>query len=87
MEPLRFGELLRAMYAYKGGPVVRTALLIAPILFQRPGNLASMEWAEVDLEAGLWTIPSAKMKRLRKDKENGEPHVRAHAGAGRGHAA
>lgn len=75
VEPLRFGELLRAMYAYKGGPVVRTALLIAPILFQRPGNLASMEWAEVDLEAGLWTIPSAKMKRLRKDKENGEPHV------------
>ncbi len=75
VEPLRFGELLRAMYAYKGGPVVRTALLIAPILFQRPGNLANMEWAEVDLEAGLWTIPSAKMKRLRKDKENGEPHV------------
>ena len=26
VEPERFGELLRAMYAYKGGPFVRTAL-------------------------------------------------------------
>lgn len=75
VEPQRFGELLRGMYAYKGGPVVRTALLLAPILYQRPGNLRMMEWAEVDLEAALWTIPSAKMKRLVEEKANGEPHV------------
>lgn len=72
LDPKRFGELLRAMAAYKGGPVVRTALLLAPILFQRPGNLRMMEWAELDMEAGLWTIPSAKMKRLKHEKENGE---------------
>lgn len=75
VEPKRFGELLRGMYAYKGGPVVRTALLIAPILYQRPGNLRMMEWAEVDLDAALWTIPSAKMKRLVEEKANGDPHV------------
>lgn len=75
LEPKRFGELLRGMYAYKGGPVVRTALLIAPILYQRPGNLRMMEWAEVDLDAALWTIPSAKMKRLVEEKANGDPHV------------
>lgn len=75
VEPQRFGELLRGMYAYKGGPVVRTALLLAPILYQRPGNLRMMEWAEVDLDAALWTIPSAKMKRLVEDKEKGDPHV------------
>lgn len=75
VEPQRFGELLRGMYAYKGGPVVRTALLLAPILYQRPGNLRMMEWAEVDLDAALWTIPSAKMKRLVEEKANGEPHV------------
>ena len=75
VEPKRFGELLRAMYAYKGGQVVRTALLLAPILYQRPGNLRMMEWAEVDLDTALWVIPSAKMKRLVKEKANGEPHV------------
>ena len=75
VEPQRFGELLRAMHAYKGGPVVRTALLLAPILFQRPGNLREMEWAELDLVGALWTIPSAKMKRVKTEKENGEPHA------------
>jgi integrase len=75
LEPKRFGDLLRGMHAYKGGVLVRTALLLAPILFQRPGNLRMMEWSELDLDAGLWTIPSAKMKRTREAKVNGEPHV------------
>lgn len=75
VEPKRFGELLRAMHAYKGGAIVRTALLLAPILYQRPGNLRMMEWAELDLDGATWTIPSAKMKRIKADKENGEAHV------------
>ena len=75
VEPTRFGQLLRAMQVYRGGPVVRTALQIAPLLYQRPGNLREMEWVEVDLDAALWTIPSLKMKRFKVDKENGDPHV------------
>ena len=75
VEPKRFGELLRAMHAYKGGAIVRTALQLAPILYQRPGNLRMMEWAELDLDGATWTIPSAKMKRIKADKENGEAHV------------
>lgn len=75
VEPQRFGELLRGMHAYKGGLVVRTALLLAPLLYQRPGNLRMMEWAELDLDAALWTIPSAKMKRSVEEKENGDAHV------------
>lgn len=75
VEPQRFGELMRAMHAYKGGPFVRTALLLAPMLYQRPINLRTMEWGDLDLEAALWTIPSAKMKRSVHEKENGEPHV------------
>lgn len=75
VEPQRFGELLRAIHGYKGGPLVRTALLLAPLLYQRPGKLRMMEWAELDLDAGLWTIPSEKMKRTKQEKENGEPHV------------
>jgi integrase len=75
VEPRRMGELLRAMQAYKGGPTVRTALLLAPMLYQRPGNLRDMEWTELDLEAALWTIPSMKMKRTKVEKEQGEAHV------------
>ena len=74
-DPLRLGDLLRAIVAYKGGPVVRTALQLAPVLYQRPGNLRMMEWAELDLDAALWTIPSMKMKRTKAEKEQGEAHV------------
>jgi integrase len=75
VEPKRFADLMRAIQFYKGGPIVRTALAMAPLLYQRPGNLRMMEWSELDLDAALWTIPSMKMKRLKRDKENGQPHA------------
>jgi integrase len=45
------------------------------MLYQRPASLRAMEWTELDLEAALWTIPSAKMKRTVQQKVSGEPHV------------
>jgi integrase len=75
VDPVRFGDLLRAITVYKGGVIVRTALQLAPLLYQRPGNLREMEWAELDLDAALWTIPSAKMKRTKLEKEQGEAHT------------
>ena len=75
VEPVRFGELLRAMKKYKGGPIVRTALQLAPLLYQRPGNLSMMEWAELDLDAALCVIPSMKMKRTNQEKEQGDAHI------------
>ena len=74
-DPIRMGDLMRAIMAYKGGPVVRAALQLAPLLYQRPGNLRMMEWAELDLDAALWTIPSQKMKRTKLEKEQGDDHV------------
>lgn len=74
-EPHQFGELLRAIKGYKGGPVVRAALRLAPMLFQRPGELRGAAWAEMDLDAALWTIPAARMKRNKDGKENGQPHI------------
>lgn len=74
-EPAKFGELLRAIKLYKGGPVVRAALSLAPMLFQRPGELRGAAWSEIDLEAALWTIPAARMKRNKDGKENGQPHL------------
>ncbi len=75
VEPKRFGDLMRAIQSYRGGPIVRTALQLAPLLYQRPANLRMMEWAELDLDAALWTIPSMKMKRTKEEKENGEDHA------------
>ena len=75
IEPVAFGELLRASDAYRGGPVVRAALAIAPILFQRPANLRMMRWADLDLDGAVWTIPSADMKRSMAQKINGQPHI------------
>ncbi len=75
VDPVRFGDLLRASAVYKGGAIVRTALQLAPMLYQRPGNLREMEWSELDLDAALWTIPSAKMKRTKFEKEQGDAHT------------
>ena len=74
-DPVELGGLLRASDAYKGGAIVRAALALAPILFQRPGNLRAMRWADLDLERALWNIPSEDMKRTKAGKVNGQPHV------------
>jgi len=74
-DPVKLGELLRAIAAYRGGPVVRAALQLAPLLFQRPGELRGAAWAEIDLDATLWTIPAARMKRGKDGKEHGDPHL------------
>ncbi|MFM2069085.1 MAG: hypothetical protein RLZZ584_3994 [Pseudomonadota bacterium] len=75
LEPLRVGELLRAIDGYHGQPATRAALRLAALLFQRPGNIRTMEWCEVDMGAALWTIPSGKMKRTKAEKLNGRPHL------------
>jgi len=75
LDPKRVGEMMRAIKSYKGGIVVRVALQLSPLLFQRSGNLRMMEWSELDLEVATWTIPSEKMKRTVKEKEGGEAHV------------
>lgn len=74
LEPVAVGQLLRAINGYHGGPIVGAALWLAPRLFQRPSELRCAEWSEFDLDAGMWSIPSARMKRTVKEKQDGEPH-------------
>lgn len=75
LEPGSAGALMRAIDGYSGQPATRAALLLSALLFQRPGNIRAMEWAEIDLERALWTIPAAKMKRTQHGKQNGRPHL------------
>jgi integrase len=58
----RVGELLRAIDGYEGQGMTRYALQLAPHVFVRPGELRHARWEEIDLDAGLWTIPSEKTK-------------------------
>ncbi len=74
-KPVELGALIRVIRGYQGGPIVRAALQLAPMLFQRPGELRAAAWAEINLDAALWTIPAMRMKRKKAGKENGIPHL------------
>jgi len=74
-DPARFGGLLRHMRAYQGGPILKAALQLSALLFQRPGEIRGMAWAELDLDKALWTIPPERMKREKDGKANGSPHL------------
>ena len=50
-EPKDVAPLLRMMAGYKGSPLTKCALTLAPLLFVRPGELRAMEWAHIDFEA------------------------------------
>lgn len=65
-EPAEFGKLLVAIDSYQGSHIIRTALALSPLLFQRPGELCGMEWKELDLDQGLWVIPRSKKKERNK---------------------
>jgi len=69
------GELMREIYSFSGQPTTRAALALSAMVFQRPGNIRAMQWAHVDLDGAMWTIPAAEMKRRKEDKINGAPHL------------
>ncbi|MCP4023370.1 MAG: tyrosine-type recombinase/integrase [Desulfobacteraceae bacterium] len=61
-DPVRVGELMRAIEGYGGHSVTRAALQLAPLVFVRPGELRHAEWSEFDFDQAVWKIPSEKMK-------------------------
>lgn len=61
-EPAKVGELLRAIDAFKGTFVVRCALLLAPLLFVRPGELRKAEWVGFNMDKAEWRYFVTKTK-------------------------
>ncbi len=59
-DPREVAGLLRMFDGFTGTFVVKCALLLAPMLFVRPGELRAAEWADIDLEAGEWRFVSSK---------------------------
>jgi integrase len=65
-DPVRIGQLLRAIDGYTGSFVTRCALVVSPLFFVRPGELRHAKWADIDLDAAEWRYVSSKTK---------QPHV------------
>ena len=65
LDPVKLGELLRAIDEYEGAPITRLAMQIAPHVMVRPGELRQATWDEFDLEAKIWRITAERMKMRR----------------------
>lgn len=63
VEPPKLAELLRAIDAYQGNLITRTALGLLPLVFVRPGELRQAKWEEIDLEHGEWRYFVTKTKQ------------------------
>ncbi len=59
-DPVQVGGYLRAFDAFSGGHVVSVAVRLLPLLFCRPGELRTMRWEDIDLEAQEWRFTASK---------------------------
>lgn len=64
LTPAEIAAFWEALGSFKGiTPTVRNALRLLLLLPVRSGELRQATWAELDLEAGIWTIPPEHQKR------------------------
>lgn len=64
IDPVKVGELLRAIDGYSGHAATQAAFKLAPLLFVRPGELRAARWEEFNLDGNEpeWRIPAERMK-------------------------
>ena len=67
-EPSQIAGLLQAMDECKGTPVVKSALLLAPLVFVRPWELRNAGWADIDFENAEWSFHYLKQRANVGDK-------------------
>lgn len=61
-EPKEVAQLLRAIDSFNGTITVQCALRLSPLLFARPSELRMAKWADIDLDAGMWSYFVSKTK-------------------------
>ena len=59
-EPFEVARLLREIDSYQGTLVVACALKLAPLVFVRPGELRTAEWADIDFDLAEWRYTVTK---------------------------
>lgn len=62
IEPKDYAQLLRSIDGYHGTLTVQCALKLAPLLFQRIGELRRMRWADLDFDNSEWRYLVTKTK-------------------------
>lgn len=62
IEPQEVAQLLRNIDGYRGTLTVQCALKLAPLLFQRIGELRHMKWVDLDFERSEWRYLVTKTK-------------------------
>ena len=61
-DPEKLGQLMRDIHEYNGAFITRCALRLAPMMFQRPGQIRFADWEDISLDIKLWRCPPEKMK-------------------------
>lgn len=64
-KPSDVGGLMRAINDYDGWFTLKALIKFCAYCFPRPSEGRTMEWSEVDLATGVWTIPADKAKMRR----------------------
>ena len=64
-DPRDLKRLLLAAQDYRGLGVVAIALRLSILLFQRPGEIRTMRWGEIDFEKSWWVRASVSQKSNR----------------------
>ncbi len=68
-DPEKIGLLMQAIRNYSGSFITRSAMMLATLVFLRPGEVRKAEWSEFNIENAEWRIPIARMKRTKKEKD------------------
>jgi integrase len=78
-DPVKVGELMRAIEGFGGTFPVHCALKLASLWFCRPGEVRMAEWAHFDLDSEhpAYTVPppNRKLKKAAKENPATPPHI------------
>ena len=67
-DPVKVGELLRAIDGFNGTFIVKCALRLSPFLFVRPGELRQARWVDFDLDKAEWKFLVSKVKKTEEPR-------------------
>ncbi len=59
-DPAEVGRILRMLEEYNGSFVVKCAIMLAPLLFVRPGELVAARWEEINWNEKTWEYKVSK---------------------------
>lgn len=60
------GELLRAVDGHRGSHQILCAFNLMWLTLARPSEVVEAEWSEFNLDAAVWCIPAARMKKRKE---------------------